>query len=149
MASGRLRLHHDGAQEGEHRGSDPVGIAMSVLTQLGVAGPVPLVLHAPSLPDQAQQGLWCGAHAGQKQVAPHAALPFPAERVGCHLHDPGAAGPVGLDVFRCLPGPQVPDGVAPMALLVIRCRERDVVKRLRFCSSLCLNKLLFLLLVAR
>lgn len=59
-------------------------------------------------------------------MASHAALSFLGERVGGHLHDPCAAGPVGLDVLRCLQGPQLPDGVAPMALLVIRCRERDV-----------------------
>ena len=115
---------------------------MSVLTQLGVAGPVPLVLNAPSLPDQAQQGLWRGAHAGQKQVPPHAALSFPAERVGGHLHDPGAAGPVGLDGLRCLFGPQVPDGVAPMSLFVIRCRERDVTLSLELATDLAVEGLL-------
>ncbi len=71
MASGRLRLHHDGAQEGKDQRPDPVGVAMDVLTQLGVAGPVPFVLIAPALPDQAQQGLWGGADAG---VAPKGAV---------------------------------------------------------------------------
>jgi hypothetical protein len=80
MASGRLRLHHDAPQEGEHGGPDPVGVAMGVLTQLGVTSPVPFVLHAPALPDQAQQGLWRGTHAGQKQVPRHAAVSFAGER---------------------------------------------------------------------
>jgi hypothetical protein len=126
VATAPEQVHHDGVQEGEHWGPDPVGVAMSVLTQLGVAGPVPLVLNAPSLPDQAQQDVWRGEHAGQKQVPPHVALSFPAERAGDHLHDPGAAGPVGLDVLRCLPGPQCPDHVAPVALLAIACLERGV-----------------------
>jgi hypothetical protein len=36
--------------------ADAVDVAMSVLTQLGVASSVPFVLNAPTLPDKAQQG---------------------------------------------------------------------------------------------
>ena len=35
-----------------------------VHTQLGILDPVPRVLNAPSLPNQAQQGFWCGPPAG-------------------------------------------------------------------------------------
>jgi hypothetical protein len=35
-----------------------VRVAVGVLTELGVAGPVPLVFNAPALADQAQQGVW-------------------------------------------------------------------------------------------
>jgi hypothetical protein len=73
VAAALQQVHHDGPQEGENRGPDPVGVAMSVLTQLGIGGPVPLVLNAPSLPDQAQQGLRRGPHAGEKQLSPLAA----------------------------------------------------------------------------
>ena len=41
---------------------------MGVLTELGVAGPVPLVFDAPALADQTQQGVWRGADAGEEQV---------------------------------------------------------------------------------
>jgi hypothetical protein len=38
-----------------------VGLAVGVLTELGVSGPVPLVFNAPALADQAQQDLaLCG-----------------------------------------------------------------------------------------
>ena len=47
------QVHHDGSQERKHRGTDAMGVAMGVLTELGIAGPVPLVLNAPALPDQA------------------------------------------------------------------------------------------------
>ena len=56
MASARLRLHHDGAQKGENRYTGAVGVAMSILTKLGITGPVPLVFNAPALSNQAQQG---------------------------------------------------------------------------------------------
>jgi hypothetical protein len=42
---------------------------VSVLTELGIAGPVPLVFNAPALPDQAQQGFWSGADADDEPVA--------------------------------------------------------------------------------
>jgi len=45
-------VHHHRAQEGEQRRSDPVGLAVSVLTQLHVTYPVPLVLNAPALTHQ-------------------------------------------------------------------------------------------------
>ena len=136
MASGRLRLHHHCAQEGEHRRPDPVGVAMSVLTQLGIAGPVPLVLNAPALPDQAQKGLWGGADAGEEPVPPRHALPLSCRRRGDHLHDPGTAGPVGLDVLWCLPGLELPGGVAAVLLLLIRCRERDRTLSLELAADL-------------
>ncbi len=69
-------------------------------------------------------------------MSPHAALAFAGERVGDHLHDPGAAGPVGLDVLWCFPRPKFPGGVAPVALLVIRCSERDVTLSLELAANL-------------
>ena len=38
--------------------------AVGVLAELRIAHPVPLVLNAPALPDQSQQGFWRGAQAG-------------------------------------------------------------------------------------
>jgi hypothetical protein len=64
MASGRLRLHQHRSQEGEHADTGPIGVAVCVPTELRIAHPVPLVLNAPSLTDQTQQGIWGGAQAG-------------------------------------------------------------------------------------
>ena len=75
---------------------------MSVLAQLGVAGPMPNDLNAPALPDQAQQGLWGGADAGEEPMPRRCALQLSCRRCGDHHHNPGAARPVGLDVLRCL-----------------------------------------------
>jgi hypothetical protein len=60
-----------------------VGVAMGVFTELGVAGPVPFVLHAPALSDQSQQGIWAGPQAG---VAPRGALVQPHR--GVRLFNP-------------------------------------------------------------
>ena len=83
---------------------------MRVLTELGIAGPVPFVLNAPALPHQTQQGFWGRPDAGEEEVSPHGALP----------------GQLAGDVLRCLPGLELPGGVAAMLLLLIRCRERDL-----------------------
>ena len=82
-------------------------------------------------------------------MSPHAALALAGQRVGDHLHDPGATRPVGLDVLRCLSGPQLPDGVAPMALLVILCSERDVALSLELAADLAAEGLLVGLLLRR
>jgi len=46
-------------------------IALGVLAELGVAGPVPLVFDRPALAHKPQQRLWAGAQGG---VAPRGAL---------------------------------------------------------------------------
>ena len=56
---------------------------MSVLTKLGVAGPVPLIFIAPALPDQKRQGFQTGAHAGEEQVS--------LDTGCCGAHPPGSA----------------------------------------------------------
>ena len=58
MAShGQLFPYHNRSQECGNRRFDPVSI-INVITMLGVAESVPLVLNAQALPDPAQQGLW-------------------------------------------------------------------------------------------
>lgn len=56
MAAWVQQVHHHGAQEGEELHACALGVAISILTQLGVAGPVPLVVDAPAVRDQEQQG---------------------------------------------------------------------------------------------
>lgn len=130
------QIHCDGAQQGEHRCAGAVGVAVSVLAELGIAGPMPLVFNAPALPDQSQQGFWGGADAGDKPMARGLALPLAGRRGGDHLHDPGTAGPVGLDVLRRLFGAELPGGVAAVPFLLIRCRERDVTLSLELGTDL-------------
>jgi len=118
-----------------------VRVAVGVLTELGVAGPVPLIFNAPALPDQAQQGFWGCADAGDEQV-PDGAGALAGRRGGHHLHDPGTAGPVGLDVLRSLFGTEVPGGVAAVTFLMIRCRKRDVPLSLELGADLAVEGLL-------
>ena len=70
------------------------------------------------------------------------ALPLAGFRGGDHLHDPGAAGPVGLDVLRSLFGAELPGGVAAVPFFVIGCRERDVALALELGADLPIEGLL-------
>ena len=45
-----------------------MGVAVSILTKLGVARPVPLVFDRPALPHQTEQCFWAGAQGGDEQV---------------------------------------------------------------------------------
>ena len=119
-----------------------MGVAVGVLTELGVTGPVPLVLNAPALPDQSQQCVWAGAQAGDDPVADHAACSPPGSG-GCdELHDPGGARPIGSDVLGCLLGLEFPVGVKPVPLLEIRCSERDLELALELPADLAVEGLL-------
>ena len=129
MASGRLRLDNHHSQEGKHGGTSAVGVAVGVLTKLDITAPMPLVLNAPTLANQSQQGFWGGAQGCDESVAGHATNPLPGSGGGGgggdQHHDPGAARPIGLDVLGCLIGTEVPTGFTSVPLLHMRCNERD------------------------
>jgi hypothetical protein len=95
-----------------------------VLVELGVADPVP-AFDAPALPDQAQQGFWSGADAGEEQMPGLERLAATAAARD-QLNDPGRRWPVRLDVLRCFLGSQRPGDVTAVADLVMRCGERDL-----------------------
>jgi hypothetical protein len=142
VAATTQKVHHDGAQEREHRSASAVGVAMGVLTELGIAGPVPFVLNAPALPDQSQQGVWAGADAGDEPVVDSSAFPLAGHRGGDHLRDPGAAGPVRLDVLRRLFRTQYPERVTTVFCLPIRRGERDMALALELATDLAIERLL-------
>lgn len=81
MASGRLRLHPDRAQHRQERHTLPIRVVVGVFTELDIPLPVPFILNAPALPDQAQQGFWRGPEGGEEVL-----------RVGSH----GFAVPVSV-----------------------------------------------------
>ena len=116
---------------------------MGVLTELDITGPMPLVLNAPALANQSQQGFWGGAHTGHEPMDRHAAL-APARRCGDQLHDPGTARPVGLDVLGRLFRSEVPAGLAAVPCLQIRCCERDAALSLELVVDLPAEDLLIL-----
>ena len=115
---------------------------MGVLTELRIAHPVPLVLNAPSLTDQSQQAFWGGAQAGDEPMAGDVTLAFAGRGAGDHLHDPGAARPVGLDVLWRFLGLEFPPGLASVALLDIRRRESDLALSLELAPDLAVQGLL-------
>ena len=71
VAAPAQQIHHHGPQEREHRCAGSVGVAVGILAELGVAGPVPFVFDPPALANPAQQGFWGCAQA---HVAPRGAL---------------------------------------------------------------------------
>lgn len=64
-------IHGQAAERGHDPRAVALAVAMSVLAQLGVSGPVPGVFDRPAVADVLQQGLGCGA---QTRVAPRGAL---------------------------------------------------------------------------
>jgi len=62
------QVHHQGPQGRDHADTAPIGVAVGVITELRIAHPVPLILNAPSLTDQSQQGFWAGAQAGYEEM---------------------------------------------------------------------------------
>lgn len=101
-----------------------------------------IVFNASALSDQAQQGFWGCADAGDKPMARGLARPLAGCRHGGHLHDPGAAVPVVLDVLRSFLGGQFLGGSASVAFLEIHCRERDVAFSLELSTDLAIQRLL-------
>ena len=61
---------------------------------------------------------------------------------GDQLHDPGAPWPVGLDVLWRLFGAELPACMASVALLDIRCCERDLALSLELAPDLPVKNLL-------
>ena len=108
--------------------------------ELGVADPVP-ALNAPSVAHQPQQGFWCGAQAGEKQVVGTKGLAVTGA-AGRDFHDPAGADPGFRDVLRCFFRQQAPGDVAAVADLVIRCHKRDVTLSLELRSDLTMQRLL-------
>ena len=97
---------------------------------------MPLIFDAPALADQAQQGFWGGAHAGEEPMACGLARPLSGRGCGGYLDNPGATGPVRLDVIRSLLSQQLPGRVTPMPLLATACCERDVALPLELGADL-------------
>jgi hypothetical protein len=133
------QVQRRGAQRGHGSGAI-AAIAVGVLMELGVEDPVP-AFNAPAVANQFQQRFWRGAQAGEKQMGGVKGLAI-AAACGHDFHDPAGAGPGLPDVLRRLFGPQRPGDVAPVADLVIRCRERDLGLSLKLAADLAVQRLL-------
>jgi len=98
---------------------------MGVLTELGVARPVPLVFDCPALPNQPQQRFWAGAQGGDKEV--HVVKRLAITPASAHqLDDPGGPSPALTDGAGGIAGTQRPAHLAPMAGLEIADLNREV-----------------------
>ena len=96
------RVHRQASERGQDLNAVGFAVAVGILTELGVAGPVPGIFNAPSVTYVLQQGL--GA-APQTRVAPRGALSKDvvtglidalaiADALAAHRNHRGAARPV-------------------------------------------------------
>ena len=98
---------------------------VSVLTELSVAGPVPLVFNCPALSNKPQQRFWAGAQGGDKEV--HVVKRLAITPASAHkLNDPAGASPALTDGACGIAGTQRPAHLAPMAGLEIADLNREV-----------------------
>jgi hypothetical protein len=93
MASGRLRLHGQAAERCQDPHAVALAVAMRVLPELGVAGPVPGVLDGPAVAHVLQQRL--GSSAQTRDVVTGLIDRFAvAGAFAANFQDRGAARPV-------------------------------------------------------
>ena len=98
---------------------------MGVLTELGVARPVPLVFDSPALPHQPEQRFWAGAQGGDKEV--NVVKRLAVTPAGAHqLDDPAGSSPALTDGACGIAGTESPAHPAAMAGLDIADLNRKV-----------------------
>ena len=119
-------------QQSQHLNTVALGVAVSVLTELSVAGQVPLVFDCPALPHQSQHCFWAGAQGGDEQV--DVVKRLAVTPAGAHqLDDPAGTRPAVTDGVCGIAGSELPAHLAAMAGLVIAYfnREMPVAAELR------------------
>ena len=115
-------------QQSQHLNTVALGVAVSVLTQLGVAGPVPLVFDCPALAHKSQQRFRAGAQGGDKEVNVVKRLAVtPAD--AHQLDDPAGSSPALTDGACGIAGSELPahlgdDLLVKPALVVFDSQEQ-------------------------
>jgi len=119
------QVQSQGAQQGQYLHAVALGVVVSVLTELGVAWPVPLVFDRPALAHKPQQCFWAGAQGGDEKVDVVKRLALtPA---GAHqLDDPAGAHPALSNGVSGIAGTQRPAHTAAMAVVGIADLNREV-----------------------
>ena len=102
------------SQQGQHLNTIALGVAVGVLTELGISRPVPLVFNRPALPHQPEQGFGAGAQGGEEVVNLLKRLAV-AVAGAYELDDPAGASPALANGFRGIAGTQSPAHLAAMA----------------------------------
>jgi len=111
-------VHGQAAQRRQNLHAVGLAVAVRVLFELGVAGPVPGVLDGPAVSHVLEQGCGCGPET-RDVVTGLIDLLAIAPAFAAHRQDRGAAGPVLGDPLRCGHSPQRPAQVtATLALAV-------------------------------
>ena len=102
-----------------------MGVAVSVLTELGVARPVPLVFDRPALTHKPQQRFRAGAQGGDEQV--HVVKRLAVTPACAHqLDDPAGSSPALSDGACGIAGTESPAHLAAMTGLEIADHHREV-----------------------
>ena len=102
-----------------------MGVAVIVLTELGVARPMPLVLNRPALPHKTQQGLWADAQCGDEQVNMVKRLAV-TPAVAHQLNNPASTHPPLSNGVNGIAGTESPAQLAAKAGLEIADRYREL-----------------------
>ena len=119
------QVQSQGAQQGKDLNAVALALVVSVLTELGVAGPVPLVFHGPALAHEPEQCFGAGAQGGDEQVDVLKRLAV-TPAIADQLDDPTGACPAladGLGGIACF---ELPAHPAAMAGLDIADLNREV-----------------------
>lgn len=103
-------VHGQAAERGQDPHTIELAVAVIVLAELGVAGPVPGVFDRPPVADMLQQRLGCGAQTRHVVMSLIDGLAL-ADPLAAHSQDRGAAGPVLHHPLRCRHPPQRPGEV--------------------------------------
>jgi hypothetical protein len=102
-----------------------MGVAVSILTKLGVARPVPLVFDRPALPHQTEQCFWAGAQGGDEQV--HVVKRLAVTPASAHqLDNLAGSSPALTNGVSGIAGTQRPADLAAMAVVDIADHHREV-----------------------
>jgi len=120
------QVESQGPQQSQHLNTVALGVAVSVLTELGVAGPVPLVFDCPALPHQSQHCFWAGAQGGDEQVDVVKRLAVAQPTAHHQLDDPAGTRPALTDGVCGIAGSELPAHLAAMAGLDIADFNREM-----------------------
>jgi hypothetical protein len=112
------QVESQGPQQSQHLNTVALGLAVSVLTELGVAGPLLLVFDCPALPHQPQHRFWAAAQGGDEQVDVVIRLAVtPAGAL--QLDNPAGTRPAFTDGICGIAGSELPIHLMAMAGLDI------------------------------
>ena len=117
-------IHGEAPERGHDLNAVDFAVAVRVLPELRVAGPVPGVLNAPAISHMPQQSV--GASTQTRDVETDFVDALPASpALAAHRDDHGAAGPVLFNPCWGVHGKECPSNVSAMSAFTLACLVGD------------------------